>query len=285
MNVLVTGSGGFVGSALCSYLRKNTPWEIYSITHSGEAGRIVDITDSTAIDELGKTLPQIGCVIHTAAISKPGDCRKKPTICRDVNVHATAKLARTFTDATFVLFSTYAVYNTPAGNASEDAPVEATNEYIRSKLDAEAMVRKYCQDKIILRPSVIYGPGDERHPNYFTSLIKTLDSGRVMRSPTDQFFNPVHVDVLCEVVRFAIERDAIGTYNVGSNEAVSKYDFNKSIMKLYGYDKSLLVGYTGMDPDGVDRPKNATIDSSRIQKDTNYTIPPFGDMIKMLKTS
>jgi dTDP-4-dehydrorhamnose reductase len=245
---------------------------------------IADLTKRECVEELEASFPT-DVIIHTAAIARTNECQKNRELCYNTNVLSTKNLLSVYDPVKFVLFSTYAVYNTTDGNCNESAPTSPTNYYIETKLLSE-QITSASRNAIIFRPSVIFGYTmiDRVSKNYFMQLLDNLRNKRIMQSPVDQFFNPVHVDQVCQIVRTAIEQDIAGVFNIGSNEQVSKFDFNKQIMRRFGFDEKYLVGVTSQSL-AIQRPNNGTISSKAIQEILIYTIPPLDEMIEHLYIS
>lgn len=284
--VLITGTTGFVGHRLFEYLKSFTNWEIIGTSRSaGEyVDHIVDLTDLDSVKDLKKSAP-VDVVIHTAAISKTDVCENNKEKCYAANVISTKNLISSYKTAKFVYFSTYAVYNTPEGKCEESAPVSSTNYYIETKLQSETLV-KASYGSIIFRPSVIFGftMFESTSKNYFMQLLENVNNKKVMRSPLDQSFNPIHVDVIAEIIKNAIELDIKGIYNLGSNEIISKYEFNKKILHKFHFDQQYLEGIDSRSL-AVTRPNNGTISSRHIQDTLAYRIPDLDRMIEILYQS
>lgn len=283
MKILVTGATGFVGFNLVNYLRKYGH-EVIGICHrkSDDSDCIVaELNDSKSIINLhDKYRPDV--VIHLAAMARTDTCEKYPDESYATNVTVTKNLVNAFRDAKFIFFSTYAVYNTPDGNSVESCALSPTNQYIYTKIEAEKQVYSH-NNYIIFRPSVIYGymPKQTSSDNYFMQLIKMLEAKKVMNSPNDQFFNPIYVNVVCEIIRLAIEKDIHGIYNIGSPNSVSKYDFNKRIIKQFLFDGNCLKIAVPTNADVV-RPNNGTVSSEKIEKTLSIQIPTVDEMIESL---
>jgi dTDP-4-dehydrorhamnose reductase len=73
-------------------------------------------------------------------------------------------------------------------------------------------------------------------------------------------------------------------YNIGCNENISKYDFNRMIMQKFRFDESLLEGIKSGELQVV-RPNNGTISSKKIQTDLGLEISSLEDMIDRLYAS
>ena len=115
-------------------------------------------------------------------------------------------------------------------------------------------------------------------------LLETVNNKKVMHSPIDQYFNPIHVDVICEITKNAVELDIQGIYNLGSNEEISKYEFNKKIIQRCHFDEQYLEGIDSRSL-AVSRPNNGTISSRHIQETLAYRIPDLDRMIEILYQS
>ena len=282
-SVLITGTTGLVGSRLYEYLSGSTNWEVIGISRSkgNHVDSVVDLTDPRATDSLRNGI-DFDFVVHTAALTKTDICESSKQDCHRINVEATRNLVNTFPSSKFVFFSTYAVYNTVEGNCVETDPVFPTNYYISTKIEAEQVVNSLA-DSVILRPSVIFGYTRFTRPtkNYFMQLLENVKNNKKMQSPVDQYFNPVHVEVLSTIIGKILEKDRWGIFNIGSNENISKYDFNRMIMERFGYNEMLLEGIESRTLQ-VTRPNNGTISSRKIQDDLHYAIPPLGQMIDQL---
>jgi dTDP-4-dehydrorhamnose reductase len=284
--VLITGTTGLVGHRLVEYLRSITDWEIIGTSRSagGYVDFIVDLTDPDSVENLGKIVPA-DVVIHTAAISKTDVCEKNKERCYTANVNSTKNLISAYKNSKIIYFSTYAVYNTLEGKCDETIPASKTNYYIETKILCEDLLKK-SPTAVIFRPSVIFGytKFERESKNYFMQLLENINNNQVTRSPVDQFFNPIHVDVISEITKKVIEQNIKGIFNLGSNEDISKYEFNKKIIDKFQLAEQLLEGIKSQSLE-VSRPNNGTISSRHLQNTLGYKIPELDQMIEMLYQS
>jgi len=281
--ILITGVTGFTGYKLYNFLKKSQNWVVKGVGRGpGEnVDFVCDLTDSESlIGVKDRFSPDV--VVHLAAMARTDICENNPEECYAANVISTRNLAEVFPDSKFIYFSTYAVYNTKEGNCDESCEISHTNHYIKTKIEAEKHVR-ILDDYIILRPSVIFGymPLEIKTRNYFMQLLDMVRNRKTMRSPADQFFNPILVDVVAEIVKASIEKNISGTFNIGSNENVSKYDFNRMVMERFGFDQKYLEPAVP-ESDAVLRPVNGTVSSRRIQSELLFKIPGISEMIDSL---
>ena len=281
--ILVTGANGLVGYRTCEYLKGNTSWNIIGTSRSPgtHVDHQIDLADDSDVKRLGSLIrPDV--IIHTASISRTDECEKARDNCHKINVGSTVNLVKAFPAATFVYFSTYAVYNTLDGRCDESCILSPLNYYIRTKIESESIINK-TRDFVIIRPSVIFGYVDyeQKSKNYFMQLIDNIKNGREMKSPKDHYCNPVLADVVVEVLFRIVDQRISGVFNLGSNEDISKFEFNNLLMKRFDLDRSLLTGIDSKNLD-VQRPSVGTISSEKIQETLGFTIPPLGEMIENL---
>lgn len=281
--ILITGANGLVGNQTCQYFREKTPWNIIGTSRKegDQVDLVADLTNPLDIERIN-TMVQPDAIIHTAAIVGANLCEKNHEICYTTNVVATANLCQRFPQSFFIYFSTYAVYDTPTGHCDEHCSTFASNYYIQTKLEAEEYVKK-MNKYLVLRPSVIFGYVNHhrQNNNYLMQLLNNIQYKKVMHSPRDQYFNPIFVDTIVEVLKKIIELNVQGIYNIGSNEDISKYEFNCMLMEQFGFDRKYLEGVDS-DYYSIKRPKMGTISSEKIQSKLHFRIPPLVHMVESL---
>ncbi|MCB0405038.1 MAG: NAD(P)-dependent oxidoreductase [Bdellovibrionales bacterium] len=187
-SVLVTGSSGFVGSALLSALNacglRLSGLDLLPPTNPNlEKHFTGSVLDAPLVEKATKGTDAI---IHLAAAHKDFGVSREEYF--QVNVDGTRTLleaASSLGVKTFVYFSSVAVYspNRGTGPITESGETRPTSDYGKSKLAAEEHVVRWAQaatdrQALILRPTNIFGP--ENHHNLYR-LIRTLDKGQFLR--------------------------------------------------------------------------------------------------------
>jgi UDP-glucose 4-epimerase len=150
MKVVVTGSSGCVGRAVCILL--GIDHEVVGVDRvpSSTTDIVCSIEDTA---RLRRALQGAHAVVHTAALHAPHVGHVADTAFEAVNVRATEALAYAAIEAgvqSFVFTSTTALYgsaSTPPGRAGwvdENTPPTPRSVYHRSKLEAECRLQALC---------------------------------------------------------------------------------------------------------------------------------------------
>lgn len=149
MNIVVTGSSGFIGTHLMRRLR--------TLGHAG----VVGITRQTPQDGLDAALAQADFVYHLAGVNRPKDEAEFGT--------GNAQLTEGLLD------KLRAAGRCAAVALSSSRQAEADNPYGRSKRAAEDTVRRYANDcgtrGYVFRLTNVFGPGARP---FYNSAVATF---------------------------------------------------------------------------------------------------------------
>nr|WP_067060500.1 NAD-dependent epimerase/dehydratase family protein [Mucilaginibacter sp. L294] len=177
MNILLTGSSGFLGRNLCQML----PSDYHLVTLSRSSAAItVDL--STDVPSISTSCQM---VIHGA-----GKAHFIPTTEAEaeeffnVNVKGTENLLRGLQKSDklpqyFVYISSVAVYGADTGHMiDETSPLLAKDPYGKSKIEAEQLIQTWCAENevicTILRLPLMAGPNP---PGNLGAMIKGIEKG------------------------------------------------------------------------------------------------------------
>lgn len=167
MNVLVTGSTGFIGEGLSQALAEQE----YNIMRVASRVRPGVMAIPLNTDDWGAVLEGIDTVIHCAALAHVPVSNDDHFIAKvkQLNVLATQRLAKQAKQGgvkRFIFLSSvkalgeFTLSSSPYTNNSEYSPDDLYGE---SKRDAELALKKELAgsdtDLVILRPPLVYGPG------------------------------------------------------------------------------------------------------------------------------
>ncbi|MEZ9365517.1 SDR family oxidoreductase [Vibrio sp. F13] len=187
MNILVTGSTGFVGSRVVE-LAKKRDWAVIPVVRK----QIEPLTNSLVIPSIDASTDWSGafegvdCVVHCAArVHQMNESERGAlTAYRDINTLGTLNLAKQAAVAgvkRFVFVSSIKVN----GEFSEpNLPFEPNlkntpqDPYGLSKYEAEVELAKLSKETglevVIIRPPLVYGPGVKAN---FLSMMRLIDKG------------------------------------------------------------------------------------------------------------
>lgn len=182
--ILITGSNGFVGKALCQTLR-DRGFAVRATARHAIGDDTFPVGDLSGSTEWQSALLGCDTVIHLAArVHVMADVHSDPLRAyREVNVDGSINLARQAAECgvkRFVFVSSVKVHgegthDTPYRSTDRPAPCDA---YGISKLEAETALLQLGQTTgmqiVIVRPPLVYGPGVKAN---FLNLIKVVRRG------------------------------------------------------------------------------------------------------------
>jgi len=189
MQIFVTGATGFIGAhftelaldaghAVTGLYRSNGARHRDLVAHLRARGARLERGDILDTPSLSRAMNGAECVCHfAAAFREPGEGEE---FFHRINVRGSANVARVAAAQgvrRFVHCGTAGIYGQRvSGIIDERTPIQPWNHYERSKLEGEEAVRKAAQEGameyVILRPTAVYGPRDERLSKLFHAVNK-----------------------------------------------------------------------------------------------------------------
>lgn len=163
---VLLGGSGFVGSALTRELtRRGQPLRIADLTPSAVLPQAWTRTDARDADAVAAVLAGADTLFLLAA--EHGLEPRSVHRFEETNVggaRAVIAAARKAGLRRIIFTSTVAVYGQRREAATEDTRTAPTNEYGRTKLVAEQVLRGWADEDttrslVIIRPTVVFGPG------------------------------------------------------------------------------------------------------------------------------
>lgn len=223
MNIFVTGAAGFVGSHLLPILSAKG-YRVTALVRTDDEKRRIISKAKIVIGDLAKQgswqkeLIGQDIIVHLAAQISAKD----PKVFKKNNVEATKNLieaAKIAKVKKIILFSSAAVTS-----IRKDA-------YAKTKEIQESQVANSKINYTILRPSMIYGPGDTKNIGWLIKLISPLP---VVPLPGGGHFGrqPVFVEDICKIALKLIENNyPKKVYEIHGREYVSMRQMVKVIAK------------------------------------------------------
>lgn len=238
MRILVTGSGGYIGSVMCPILAENGH-DVVGLdtgfydgcdfgTHESERTHIdADVRDLTPAD-----LESYDGIVHLAALSNDPLGDLSPELTYEINHHGTVALARAAREAgvkRFVFSSSCSMYGATEGDhlLAEDAPLRPLTPYAESKVMAEEALARLDGDgftTVSMRNATVYGVSSRLRLDIVLNNLAGWShvTGRIRLLSDGMSWRPmIHVRDLCKVAAGILEapRAAVAgrAFNVGSN--------------------------------------------------------------------
>lgn len=164
--ILITGAGGFVGSAIYSkFLDKN--WNICRLGRDGDSNVFCDFSKPLDIINLNLPFKKYDLCVHVAAANEV-ICQKNSVSAYNINccgTHALVELCKKYEVKKFIYISTFHVFGKQKDDLYENTTPIPKNVYGLTHYLAElellmADMNRYFQTKIIRLPNIIGVPHD-----------------------------------------------------------------------------------------------------------------------------
>lgn len=184
--ILVTGSGGLIGSSLCKVLRNNG-YLIRGFDLTATGSEHGDIRDPEAVQRAVQ-----GCVgaIHLAAVSRVIYGEQFPELCRDVNIGGLQNLLSAIGKQPETPWLIFASSREVYGNAEplpvkESWPLRPINTYGETKLQSEEMIRQHSETTglraVILRFSNVFGGINDYEDRVIPAFVSAALNNKPLR--------------------------------------------------------------------------------------------------------
>lgn len=267
--LLLTGASGFLGWNICQVAGKR--WEIYGtyLTHPLVIPGVnlfpVNLTDYQELKRLFQEIKP-AAVIHAAAASQPNFCQNNPAVSQEINVTVSANIAGLCADGEIpcVFTSTDLVFNGLNPPYRETDPVCPVSIYGEQKVMAEnAMLSRYPRTAICRMP-LMFGNGGPVAQSFIQPMLAKLQAGEELSLFVDEFRTPVSGKTAAEGLLLAVENRWQGVIHLGGRERVSRYDFFRLLVELWGLKSAKLKPCLQKDvPMSAPRPPDVSLDSSK----------------------
>ncbi|HZM00030.1 MAG TPA: SDR family oxidoreductase, partial [Planctomycetota bacterium] len=221
MRILVTGSTGFLGTAVVEQALARGHEVIGAAREPRhERDRPLDLVEAGAVVKL-LIAEAPAAVIHCAALADIAPCAALPRLAESVNALAAGELAAAceLAGTRLVHVSTDLVFDGSHGGWKETDPTAPLHEYGRSKVQGELAVDERCPPAAIVRPGLLTGKAPPGRRSSSGALLDTLARGARPRMFTDEVRSPVAVgDVARALVDLAERPELAGLFHCGGPE-------------------------------------------------------------------
>ena len=229
MKVYVTGGTGFVGSHLAHKLI----WAGHDVTLGGLSTEgVIDLPEDAEVEEIDVTKPETldfsghDAVIHLVGLS-PLFEPKVPY--HNIHVEGTENVMEACEEAGIDRY----IHMSALG-----ASPKGDTEYLRTKGEAQTLVKNSDLDWTVFSPSVIFGEGGQ-----FIDFTESLLTPFVTALPgANPKFQPLYVEDIGDLFVETVEdeKHIHQTYDLGGPEVRSMKDIAKLIERSKGRDLTVL---------------------------------------------
>jgi UDP-glucose 4-epimerase len=234
INCLVTGAGGMLGREVVRTLR-----ELGLDCHPIEGRNQLDLLNPSELERL----PEVGAVIHTAALTGVDLAWQDPERVLHENFVATLNLlgwCRKHGVKRFVFASSY-VYGHPQYLPVDEAHViQPANAYAASKYLGEQLCQEYARwgiSSVALRFFNLIGPGQER-AFLIPTIVQQLQKGGELHlkagTPKRDFVDVQDAARACVLALSSPVDDSFQALNIGAGMAHSVSEIVDLLMKVSG---------------------------------------------------
>lgn len=247
LRLLITGGTGNLGSTLIKVAMAKRLWEDVCATYHSRKPNYHDIVwvpmDGQVDPQETLQRLQPTHIIHTLAMSSPDVCEVNKLEAWRINVQLTQELAE-YADASacrLIFTSTDLIFDGNSGNYDEDSIPAPLNFYGDTKVEAESVLRERLSNFVIARISLMYGFNLNGGMNFFSGLVEKLRQKQTVMLFHDQVRTMLSIPNAAEALLDLASGSYCGTVHIGGPQAVSRYEFGKTLAKRLGVEEGLVL--------------------------------------------
>ena len=231
--VLITGASGQLGKEFVKVLSSK------GIDFVALERKDLDITN---FEKVYKTLKEINpfVVINCSAYNQVDLAETEILKAFSTNAIGPYNLAITCREinAKLIHYSTDYVFDgIKKGLYTEEDSPNPLNQYARSKLLGEELVKQVLEDYLILRVSWVYGEGRQ---NFIYKLLQWAKEREVLQIAFNEVSVPTYTGFIVEKTLKALEKGLTGIYHLVPRGYASRYEWAKLTLKLFRIEKVLI---------------------------------------------
>lgn len=242
--MVITGGSGLLALNWACAMRER--WDVILGTHlhdvalQGVRSCRIDLGNAEHLkSQLDGLSPDL--VVHTAGLTDVDRCESAPDLAILVNATLAENVARVAAAAGYGLvhISTDHLFAGDGGPFAESDVPRPLNEYARSKLKGEELVREAHPEALVLRTN-FFGWGHAGRQSFSDWIIRSLRRGEAISLFEDVHFTPILADALAMAAHELVAAGCIGTFNLVGDDRVSKYEFGLRLARRFALPIELI---------------------------------------------
>lgn len=275
MKYLLIGNKGQLGKEFEKYFNEN------KINYLGIDKFEVDIVDFTQVNTIFKNfIPNI--VINCAAYNLVDQAEKDTKTAYGVNEKGTVNIATACKkyNSFLVHYSTNYVFDGNDPPYNEDYATNPISEYGKSKLAGEKAIQDELNENnyLIFRLSWLYGVGKQ---NFVHKFMEQVNNSGILMGTIDEKATPTSTRLVVNVTINSLQNGLTGLYHLANSGTASRWDWANEILKILDIDKKIEMVKIEKFNLPAKRPKDATLNNRKIQKDLGIKIPHWKEELKI----
>jgi nucleoside-diphosphate-sugar epimerase len=222
VNILLTGSHGYIGTRLGHHLRGAYPGE-----------NIMRIDTKNGHDYADLRNANLDVVFHLGAISTIIGSFERADEIMAVNALNLIPFFQYNKVKKFIFSSTASIYGEMKKPMSEDEAkwTDCLTPYAQSKYVAEGIIRRMCPNHAIFRFANVFGGDYGPRKEWLAPTHFMRDNPIVLYGGT-QVRDFIHIDLICKALIKAAQETVTGAFNLGSGVAVPIIDVARKFSEL-----------------------------------------------------
>ena len=283
MKILVLGGSGLVGDHFITNSKSNDFITTYrnNVTNFSNviSVKINLPQDWPKLEELIlKEKPDI--VLNSIAYSNSDFCETNREETYTLHVKISEKITTICSkiNSKIVFLSTDYVFDGKKGNYTENDETNPINYYGHTKDLAEKIILKN-ENNLVLRTAMVYGLSSK--VRFLRYVIENLRENKEINTYDDIFNSATLLDDLTNGISKAIEFDANGIYHMVGSSCVSRFDFAKTVAKVFNFNENLIKPASIVSAKlKAKRPVNTCLNNSKAVKTFNIKFSSINEGIK-----
>lgn len=234
MNILIIGATGYIGKALYKKCLANNNYVIGTSRKEQSNLGIKKFHIGNSIDDIDNALSVNNKTKHAIICggqSNIAECKEKKQEVYQINVEGTKKLINQLKEKKYkiIFCSTDNVYDGEKGSYTETDSINPINEYGKMKAEIEDYLLSECPDACVIRISKVIGDVTSNKDMLNEWKDKALKKETIY-CIKDNYFSPVHIDDVVNVILCILEKNLCGIYNICGNTKYARIDLCKSFL-------------------------------------------------------
>lgn len=281
---LIIGAYGHLGTHASPFL-ENLGYKVFRLGRNRQAQIQIDLLNSPKklieiINEM-----KIDIILNLASLTNVEECEANIEKAYQHNVQLPEILGKNISSKLLnnrpflIHISTDQVYS-GEGPHKENKP-KPLNAYGVTKLFGEKFLKG--SNMVVLRTNYLSKSKIIARYTLSDWFVNELKKSRQINAFNDVFFNPLHVNSLCEQIEFLCRNHFGGTYNLGSRGFISKSDLAIYLCKALNLNEKL-INITSVTKSNLlaKRPNNMVLSSHKFEKKFKIKLPKIESELSKL---